>query len=325
MNPPLITILTPVWNGLPYIQEAVQSVVAQDFADWELIVGDNGSDDGTKEYLDGLSDPRIRVIKNECNRGIFGNLNVLFRAASAPLTCILCADDYLLPGGLERLAAEWDGVPSEVAFIRFNFGTNREGCPVRRLSTEIVRGEIQSERSDLLFFVFGNLPGNLSNVSVRTDRIREIGFFPEDLPYAGDFEMWSRMGRRWPFYVTDEQISFVRRHPGAASFHLNRKGELVAQQRRVVDGLRRHLEGRVPGWLLKLHGTINYDTLQRDVAVKALLFGRKADYLRRVDEAVPGSSVLFPLPLCWLIYLLSGGGRWGRRAVARRLLAAIGV
>ena len=48
---PAISILTPVWNGLPYVKECIASVLAQEFQDWELLIGDNGSTDGTREYL----------------------------------------------------------------------------------------------------------------------------------------------------------------------------------------------------------------------------------------------------------------------------------
>ncbi len=321
---PEITIVTPVWNNLPYVRETVESVLAQDFAEWEWILADDGSSDGSRDYLATLADPRIRVFQNARNLGIFGNLNFLFRQASAPVTFILCADDYFLPGGLGRVMDTWGEMPGAVAFLRFNFGENRAGCPVRRFSAETVVGEIAPERSDLLFFTFGNLPGNLSNVSVRTERVREVGFFREDLPYAGDFEMWSRMGRRWPFYVTEAEVSFIRRHEGAASVHLNRKGELVTQVQLVVGRLYEALLGQLPRWLLQLHGTMNYDTLQRDAAVKTLLLGRRLTYLRRVNAAVSTSPMLFSLPLCWLVYLATGGGRWGRGVVARRLLVASG-
>jgi hypothetical protein len=91
-----------------------------------------------------------------------------------------------------------------------------------------------------------------------------------------------------------------------------------------VEELYGRLKGSCPEWLLKLHGTANYDTLQRDAAVKTLLLGRQAAYLRHVDEAVSGSPMLYSRSLCWLVYLLSGGGRWGRGIVVRRLLAAAG-
>ena len=72
---PTISILTPVWNGLPYIKECVDSVFAQEFQDWELIISDNGSTDGTRDYLDTLKDQRVRIFKQEKNLGIDGNLN----------------------------------------------------------------------------------------------------------------------------------------------------------------------------------------------------------------------------------------------------------
>jgi glycosyltransferase involved in cell wall biosynthesis len=70
---PAISILTPVWNGLPYIKECVNSVLAQDFQDWEMIVGDNASDDGTSEYLRTLTDPRIKVFRHDKNMGVCTN------------------------------------------------------------------------------------------------------------------------------------------------------------------------------------------------------------------------------------------------------------
>ena len=75
---PAISILTPVWNGLPYIKECVESVFSQEFQDWELIISDNGSTDGTRDYLDTLTDKRVQIFKQDKNLGIDGNLNFLF-------------------------------------------------------------------------------------------------------------------------------------------------------------------------------------------------------------------------------------------------------
>jgi glycosyltransferase involved in cell wall biosynthesis len=319
---PAITILMPVWNGLPFIREAVDSVLAQDFSDWELIISDNGSTDGTLEYLTTLSDPRIHMYRQAVNLGIFGNLNFLFAQARAPAAYILCADDYLLPSGLRKITQTWASMPPEVAYVRFNFGEMLKGSSLTRYSFQMVKGIIFPEQSDFLFYIFGNLSGNLSNISVRTKRVLDAGGFREDLPYAGDFEMWSRMGRQWPWFVTDTETVFVRRHEGVASNYLNKKGELVAQQRKVVDSLYLQLAGRAPTPLLKLHGTVNYDSLQRDVAMKALIFGRQLTYLRQVNEAIAESPAVFPQIVCWLIYIVTGGGRWGRRWIASRLLAS---
>ena len=52
-----ISIITPVWNGLNYLEECIQSVLTQEFDHWEMIISDNGSTDGTREYLDTIKDP----------------------------------------------------------------------------------------------------------------------------------------------------------------------------------------------------------------------------------------------------------------------------
>jgi len=62
-----ITVLMPVYNGMPYIPQAVESVLSQSETDWELIISDNGSTDGTRDYLRTLTDPRIRVHYQDSN------------------------------------------------------------------------------------------------------------------------------------------------------------------------------------------------------------------------------------------------------------------
>ena len=80
---PRISVLMPVYKGIPYIPEAVESVLAQDEQDWELVISDNGSTDSTRDYLSTLQDPRIRVHLQQANLGIFGNLNFLLAQAQA--------------------------------------------------------------------------------------------------------------------------------------------------------------------------------------------------------------------------------------------------
>ena len=103
-----ISIVMPTYNGMRYLRQAVESVLQQDCADWELIISDDGSEDGTREYLATIEDPRIRVHLQEKNLGIFGNLNFLFHHVSYGVTQILCQDDYpknsswLTKAGLDR-------------------------------------------------------------------------------------------------------------------------------------------------------------------------------------------------------------------------------
>ena len=80
----LVSIALPVYNGLPYLNGAIASILAQN-VEFELIVSDDVSRDGSKERVRDLSDPRIRVLTNATNAGIFGNLNRCIVAARGDL------------------------------------------------------------------------------------------------------------------------------------------------------------------------------------------------------------------------------------------------
>jgi glycosyltransferase involved in cell wall biosynthesis len=71
---PIISVLLPAFNSMPFLKEAVESILAQTFGDFELVIIDNGSNDGTAEYSRGLRDPRVKVL-SEPKRGIGFALN----------------------------------------------------------------------------------------------------------------------------------------------------------------------------------------------------------------------------------------------------------
>ena len=69
MNAPRVSIITPAYNAARYLPQAVASVVEQSFQDWELIIINDGSTDATRDYLEILSDPRIRIL-HQANSGV---------------------------------------------------------------------------------------------------------------------------------------------------------------------------------------------------------------------------------------------------------------
>jgi len=102
---PAVSVLLPVFNGAQCIREAVESILTQTFRNFELLVVDDGSTDGTRELLDSIEDPRIRVLPNEGNRGLPYSLNRGLSEARAPLIARMDSDDVSLP---QRLAAQVD-------------------------------------------------------------------------------------------------------------------------------------------------------------------------------------------------------------------------
>lgn len=237
LSTPAISILTPVWNGLPYIKECVESVFSQEFQDWELIISDNGSTDGTRDYLDTLTDKRVQIFKQDKNLGIDGNLNFLFSKARATICYCLCADDYFYPGGLQRVMHEWSIVEPETAFIGFNWKEVLKHDILARYSHEVLPKNLKPATSQLAFFLFGNLVGNLSNVSSKVEIVRTSGGFNERLRAAGDFEIWSRIARTNNMVLSDTETVFVRRHEGTATIYLNKQGQLFGEHITIYERL----------------------------------------------------------------------------------------
>lgn len=98
---PLVTVLMPVYNGEKYLAEAIDSVLAQTFNDFELLIINDGSTDGTQPILDSYSDARLKCYKNE-NQGVAKSLNFGIKLASGNYIWRHDADDICLPEQLQR-------------------------------------------------------------------------------------------------------------------------------------------------------------------------------------------------------------------------------
>src|SRR5215469_16516475 len=119
MKLPRVSIGLPVWNGEKYIRSAVDSILRQDYTDFELIISDNASTDATqdicREYA--AKDPRIRYYRNEKNIGASANFNRLVELARGELFKWATHDDIHMPGFLGRCIEIIDQAPSTVALV----------------------------------------------------------------------------------------------------------------------------------------------------------------------------------------------------------------
>jgi glycosyltransferase involved in cell wall biosynthesis len=116
---PYFTIVTPVYNREQQIGRAVESCLAQSFADFEAIVVDDGSTDNTAEAVLSYSDPRIRLIRSAQNRGVCPARNAAIRAAQGEWIVFLDSDDELLPECLRRMSEEVSDAPRSIGRIGF--------------------------------------------------------------------------------------------------------------------------------------------------------------------------------------------------------------
>jgi glycosyltransferase involved in cell wall biosynthesis len=288
---PAISIITPVWNGLPYLKECIASVLAQDFQNWEMLIGDNGSTDGTRDYLAKQTDSRIHVYYHEKNYGISGNLNFLFAKAKAPLAYILCADDYFHPKGLRHVIDEWSSSLPSVALICFH--PDPGNCKLKQYAYHHLPENIRPKESKLAFFLFGNFTGNLSNVSVRVSPVNSTGGFVDHLKTAQDFEMWRRLTRKNDLRLTDRNVVFVRKHQGSATHYLTQKGDDYGQLISIYEDLLEQLSIEYKRKKLISYFNTQICSQYFRTAIKYALSGRFA-FMRAVLKAKS--------PLLWSIW-----------------------
>jgi glycosyltransferase involved in cell wall biosynthesis len=108
---PLVTIGLPCFNEERHVAESVRSILAQTFSNWELIVVDDGSTDGTLAVVRSFSDPRIRVLSDGKNLGLAARLNLIARTARGKYIARMDADDVSHPERLKRQIEYLEGHP----------------------------------------------------------------------------------------------------------------------------------------------------------------------------------------------------------------------
>src|SRR5882672_3162814 len=133
MKTPRVSVVMPTHNGLPFLDESIRSILDQTFNDFEFVILDDASTDGSDKVLREWEkrDNRIRLFKNNRKLGLPASSNVVVLNSSAPLVARMDADDISHP---ERLQRQWDIMqtqPDVVAVGTLCEGIDASGRPVR--------------------------------------------------------------------------------------------------------------------------------------------------------------------------------------------------
>lgn len=210
---PAITVATSVYNGAPYLAAAIESVLAQSFADFEFLVLDDGSTDASRAIAEGYAarDQRIRVVTRP-NRGLVASLNELFAMARAPIVARFDADDICHPERLARQFAFLAAHPDHGLVGAATRYIDAVGRPARNAPLERP-GEHEG--------IVRNLEDgpNLchSVVMVRRDLVRAAGGYRSAYAHAEDQDLWLRLARVTRLHNLPECLLDYRITPGQVS------------------------------------------------------------------------------------------------------------
>ena len=177
-----------VFNGAAHVEEALDSILEQTFDDFELIVIDDGSTDETPRLLGRRADARVRILRNETNRGLTWSLNRGLFEARGEYIARQDADDTSEPMRLARQVSYLDRNPHVMLLGTAYFRIDESG---RRTARRTVPTESLAARWRLLFLnVFPH-----TSVMLRRSVLQSVGRYDERFEYAQDYEFWSRIAR----------------------------------------------------------------------------------------------------------------------------------
>lgn len=221
---PAISILTPAFDVARFIGAALDSVLAQSFQDWEMVVVDDGSRDGTAEVVAARRDPRIRLLQQE-NQGVSAARSRAMAEARGEAILFLDADDWLAPDALARLHAALETMPGAVgAYGPFTFmpeDAKPGDVPPRLKLGPYPSGDILER------LLVQNLFANGGHVLLRREAVRRAGPFLTHLRYGEDWEYWIRLALQGPFVLVPglEPLLYVRQRRGSAYHRMARDPE----------------------------------------------------------------------------------------------------
>jgi glycosyltransferase involved in cell wall biosynthesis len=203
--PPSVSVIIPTFNRPKLLVEAVQSVLAQSFQDFEIIVVDDGSEvDAQKDLAEGKLLERVRFVR-QANSGLSSARNHGIRLAKADLITFLDDDDLYREDKLEKQVGFFSD--KKDAFVLHSwfskFDVTHQNLGVRK--TSWFQGNIYPQ-------ILGQWSVLMAApcVMVRRSVFETVGYFDENLKTAEDLDMWRRLARKYPFHVIEQPLVQIR-------------------------------------------------------------------------------------------------------------------
>lgn len=210
-----VSVVIPAYNAAWCVARAVDSVLAQCFRNFELIVVNDGSSDKTVDVLSAYGD-RLRVV-HKLNGGLSSARNAGIREAQGRYVAFLDADDRWLPGKLEKQVALMAARP-ELAFC--STAALLED-PDSKPMGEWRCGNSTISALEAIFSANAYVAGSGSAVLARKDALDEAGGFDEHLRSLEDIDMWMRLSALGDYACIDEPLTIILKRPDSMSGNLD--------------------------------------------------------------------------------------------------------
>lgn len=235
---PLVSVVMPAFNSERYIAQAIESVLAQTYRNWELLLCDDGSTDRTRELILSFSDARIRYIGETERVGAFGARNVLLKSSRGIYITFLDADDIMDARRIELQVRALEAAPStgmvgcQVGFIdpkgnllrTSDKPTTYEGVLERMYTENVIGGAYVMIRRSTLLAVGGGFRPYFGKLSYQ------------------DYDLALLLAEKQPCYNLPEILYYYRQHPHSTSKEIS-IDRLIARDLVIYLGKQRQKSG----------------------------------------------------------------------------------
>jgi glycosyltransferase involved in cell wall biosynthesis len=208
---PLISVIIPVYNGERTIQQTIESVLNQTFADFELLVINDGSQDKTLEVVSRISDPRIKMFSYS-NSGVSATRNKGISHAVGEYISFIDADDLWTPDKLEIQVKALQDHPEAAVAYSWSDWIDESGKFLRAGGHITANGNVYSQ------LLFRDFIESGSNPLIRSQALAEVGGFDQSVNPTEDWDMWLRLAARYEFVLVPFVQILYRISPNSASF-----------------------------------------------------------------------------------------------------------
>ena len=207
---PKVSVIIPTYNRLPLLKEAVDSVLRQDFEDFELIVVDDGSTDGTGSEIKPYGG-RVRLLQHPQNRGVSAARNTGVLHAKGKYIAFLDSDDLWVKGKLRIQVSFLDENPPYPLCYTDEIWIRRGRRVNPKLKHAKYSGWIFEKCLPLCIL-------SPSSAMMRKTLLTKVGLFDEALPVCEDYDFWLRVSIRYPIFFIDQKLIIKRGgHPDQLS------------------------------------------------------------------------------------------------------------
>jgi glycosyltransferase involved in cell wall biosynthesis len=279
MSEELASIVVPVYNGMPYLSDAIGSALAQEYPNLEIIVIDNASTDGSGEWLDSVGDPRLRVVHRDSTQPAPENWTQAIAESRGKYVKLMCADDWIDPHSVEIQVADLEANSGAVMTASRRRIIDAQGATMKAShGLESLSGVVDGKDALRNCCLAGtNTLGEAAAVMFDGDRIRAAMPWRATWPYMTDLATYAEVLRNGTV-VCDRRVLAAFRVT-ASSW----SSTLLDEQPRQFRGWRDSVtsSGQVSfSWL---------DRVRSEASLRARTIGRRV-YFKKVARAARRSA-----------------------------------